>query len=39
MQAMYDFVEKISAKKLEDLIEKSDGVSMLRFFREIIFPK
>lgn len=39
MQAMYDMVEKIGMKKLDELIQKSDGVTMMRFFRELIFDK
>jgi xylose isomerase len=37
MQAMYDLVEKAGMKNLDALIEKRDGVAMLRFFRELLF--
>ncbi|MCJ7520201.1 MAG: sugar phosphate isomerase/epimerase [Anaerolineaceae bacterium] len=39
MQAMYDLVEKIGMNKLDALIEKSDGVTMMRFFRELLLEK
>jgi len=37
MQSMYDFVEKIGIKQLDGVIQKSDGIEMMRFFRKQIF--
>jgi len=39
IQAMYDLVEKAGMKNLDALVEKGDGVAMLRFFRELMFSK
>jgi xylose isomerase len=36
MQAIYDLVDKAGDQQLEGLIQKSDGVAMQRFFRELI---
>ncbi len=37
MQAKYDFVGKIGLEKLDALIKQGDGMTMLSFFREILF--
>ena len=37
IESYYEFVEKIGMKKLAGLIEQSDSVAMMRFFRELMF--
>jgi xylose isomerase len=39
LQAIYDFVDKVGMDKLAALIEKSDGMAMMGFFRETMFGK
>jgi len=39
MQAIYDLVDRAGDQQLEGLIQKSDGVAMQRFFRQLILGK
>ena len=39
IQLMYELVEKAGMEKLDSLIEKGDGINMMRFFRKLLFEK
>jgi xylose isomerase len=39
IEAMYGLVEKAGIENLDGLVEKGDGVAMMRFFRELVFGR